>query len=97
SSLFWTAARRFARHRLSVAGLILMLVLILATAFAPYVAPYGPTKTNLREKLQPPSWEHPFGTDHFGRDVFSRMLYGGQISLKVGLSVALIACAIGTP
>ena len=97
SSLLLTAARRFARHRLSVAGLVLMLVMILATGLAPHVAPYGPTKTNLREKLQPPSWEHPFGTDHFGRDVFSRMLYGGRISLKVGLTVTLIACAVGTP
>jgi len=91
------AAQRFLRHRLAVIGVVLVTILILSAVFAPWLTDVEPAKTNLRSKLSPPSWEFPFGTDHFGRDVFTRMLHGARVSLLVGLGVVLIAAGIGTP
>jgi peptide/nickel transport system permease protein len=91
------AAAQFFRHRLAVVGVVLIALLVLSAVFAPYLTPYEPTKLNLQSKLIPPSWEFPFGTDHFGRDVLTRMLYGARISLFVGLGVVVIAAGIGTP
>jgi len=91
------AAEQFFRHRLAVAGLVIIVVMVLAALLAPYISDYQPNKPNLREKLHPPSTEFLFGTDHFGRDVFTRTLYGARVSLLVGLGVVLIAAGIGTP
>jgi peptide/nickel transport system permease protein len=91
------AAAQFFRHRLAVVGVVLIALLVLSAVFAPYLTPYEPTKLNLQSKLTPPSWEFPLGTDHFGRDVLTRMLYGARISLLVGLGVVVIAAGIGTP
>ncbi len=91
------AAEQFFRHRLAVAGLVVIAILVLAALLAPYLSGYQPNKPNLQFKLHPPSVEFPFGTDHFGRDVFTRTLYGARISLLVGLGVVLIAAGIGTP
>ena len=91
------AVQRFFRHRLAVIGVVLVALLILSAVFAPYLTDVDPTKTNLRSKLSPPTWEFPFGTDHFGRDVWTRMLHGARVSLLVGLGVVLIAAGIGTP
>lgn len=91
------AAAQFFRHRLAVAGVVLIALLVLSAVFAPYLTPYEPTKLNLQSKLTPPSWQFPLGTDHFGRDVLTRMLYGARISLLVGLGVVVIAAGIGTP
>ena len=73
--------------RFSIGGLILVSLVMIAI-FAPWIAPHSPTDTNLRIRLQAPSIEHPLGTDKFGRDVASRLIYGTQVSLpwqKVGV------------
>ena len=91
------AARQFPRNRAASVGLVLLLLVCLAAIFAPWVAPYDPVQIKLSMKLKPPSLEHLMGTDHFGRDIFSRMLYGGRTSLSVGLLVVGFAFAAGVP
>lgn len=91
------AGREFTRNRAATAGLVAMTILVVLSLLAPVISPYVPITINLREKLKPPSWEHYLGTDYFGRDVFSRLLYGGRISLTVGLLVVTFAVLIGVP
>ena len=91
------AARQFPRHRAAMIGLVLLLVVCLAAILAPGVAPYDPIQIKLGAKLKPPSFEHWLGTDHFGRDIFSRLLYGGRTSLTVGLLVVGFAFCLGVP
>jgi peptide/nickel transport system permease protein len=91
------AARQFPRHRAAMVGLICLALICLAAAVAPLIAPYDPVRISLSAKLQPPSLAHVMGTDHFGRDVFSRLLYGGRTSLTVGLLVVGFAFALGVP
>jgi peptide/nickel transport system permease protein len=88
--------RRFMRHHLAVAGFVVLVLLGLSALFAPLVAPYDPDALSTSEKLQNPSAEHWFGTDDVGRDIFSRVLYGGRISLVIGLSATAVALAVGT-
>jgi peptide/nickel transport system permease protein len=90
-------ARQFPRHRAAVAGLIFLVIICLASLLAPWIAPYDPIRIALSAKLQSPSFEHLLGTDHFGRDVFSRLLYGGRTSLSVGLLVVGFAFVLGVP
>jgi peptide/nickel transport system permease protein len=78
-------------------GLICLALICLAAALAPWIAPYDPVQIKLAAKLKPPSFEHWMGTDHFGRDVFSRLLYGGRTSLSVGLLVVGFAFVMGVP
>jgi peptide/nickel transport system permease protein len=83
-------------RRPSVAiGLAIFAVLVLAAVLAPYVAPYSPNKLSIIHRLQSPSGEHLFGTDEFGRDVFSRAIYAGRVSLSVGLGVAVLSSLFG--
>ncbi|MBO8141070.1 MAG: ABC transporter permease [Firmicutes bacterium] len=91
-----TAWRRFSRHRLAVAGAILLVALAAVSVAAPWLAPYEPDAQNWRERLQAPSLRHPFGTDHVGRDVLSRVLFGGRLSLASGLLPVLLGGAAGT-
>ncbi len=91
------AARQFPRNRAAMVGFVILLLICLAAAFAPYIAPYDPIQIKLAMKLKPPSLQHLMGTDHFGRDVFSRMLYGGRTSLSVGLLVVGFAFILGVP
>lgn len=91
------AIRQFTRNRAAVAGLVTLTVLVLVSLLAPLVAPYDPVEIRLADKLQPPSRAHLLGTDYFGRDVLSRVLYGGRISLAVGVLVVTVAMAIGVP
>lgn len=91
---------RFRRHRLAVGGMVVLLVIILACALAPIVAPYDPIAINKDEtgaiiKNAPPSFQFIMGTDNIGRDVFSRLLYAGRISLLIAFVVTLIAETIG--
>jgi peptide/nickel transport system permease protein len=74
---------------------VVLLVITFAAVFAPLVAPYNPTRQDFRVELQPPSREHVMGTDEFGRDVFSRVIWGGRASLAAGSVAASIALAIG--
>lgn len=92
-SRFW---RRFSRHRLAVLGCIVLLILIFAAVTAPWVAPYPPYQIDVKAIKQPPSAAHWLGTDGAGRDVLSRLIYAGRVSLSVGLIAAGIAITIGT-
>lgn len=86
----------FKKNKLAWVGLILLGLLIIIAAFAPLVAPYDPLQQNIVARLEPPSAEHWLGTDSFGRDVLSRIIYGARISLFVGFAAVLIAAVIGT-
>lgn len=90
------ALRRFLRHRLAVVGLAILLLAVLAAIFAGPLAGQDPNKINLSGVRQPPSAEHWLGTDDSGRDVFSRLLHAGRVSLAVGFAAALFACTLGT-
>src|SRR5262245_54564909 len=83
-------AEHFIRHLRAVLGLVLTAFMPFSAAFAPLLTSYDPNKPNLKAKLEPPSVEFPRGTDHFGRDVLARMLYGARVSLLVGLGVVVI-------
>ena len=87
--------RRFCRNRLAVAGLVVLVLFVLSAVFAPLITDYDPNRNNLRERNQPPSREHPLGTDDMGRDILARTLYGGRISLSVGLVSVGISLSIG--
>lgn len=96
-SLWWDAARRFARNRLSMISLIVVLGVIVMALFANVLAPEGYDAQDFDQTWQFPSWEHPLGTDPFGRDVLTRIIYGARISLAVGFITNLVALAIGLP
>ncbi len=87
--------RRFMRHRPAMAAIILLSFIVTVSAFAPVFAPYPYDQIDLRAAGQPPSPEHPLGTDRVGRDILSRTLYGGQVSLLVGVGATTIAVVIG--
>jgi peptide/nickel transport system permease protein len=92
----WTdVRRRFLRSRTGVAGAIVLLIVVLAALFASRIAPYSPTRQDFRVERQPPSLQHLMGTDEFGRDVFSRVIWGAQTSLEAGAVAATIALVIG--
>lgn len=87
--------RRLLRNRLAMIGLFIVIVLLLVTVFADYIAPYGYEEMDLRNKFAPLSWEHPFGTDNMGRDIFSRVIYGGRISLLVAVAALIMSLIVG--
>jgi peptide/nickel transport system permease protein len=89
------AARFLRRNPLLCIGLAIVGSMVLAALFAPFIAPYDPLKLNLDALFQPPSFSHPFGADGYGRDVFSRMLYGARVSLWVGFVSVGISVGIG--
>jgi len=76
-------------------GAAMMLVLVLAAIFAPVVAPYDPFAQDFMNTLQPPSLAHPFGTDHFGRDIFSRVIFGARIDLTIGFATTYVPFVYG--
>jgi peptide/nickel transport system permease protein len=84
------------RHPRVVVGGVLLAVLVVLSLLAPWIAPYDPIKLSVAERLRPPSAAHWFGTDAYGRDVLTRTLYGGRISLVIALSVAVLSTTIGT-
>jgi len=90
-ALVW---RRFRRHPGAVGGSIVFGLIVLVVILAG-LSPYDPNASNMPERLQPPSWQHPMGTDALGRDFMTRVLYGGRVSLSVGLMVVAIAMGIG--
>ena len=93
--------RRILAHKGIILGCFLLLIIILMAALAPVLAPHDPYHQVLLNRLKPPfwmtggSWTHPLGTDHLGRDYLSRLMYGAQISLLIGLATALISGCIG--
>jgi peptide/nickel transport system permease protein len=94
-SLAGAALRRFLTYRAAAGGAVILLVLVLAAVFAPLLTPYDYAKISPLDAYSPPSLAHPMGTDKFGRDVFTRVLYGGRISLTVGLIATAIGGCIG--
>ena len=92
----WAVAwQRFCRHRIALAGLAVLAVIVGSAIFAPAVTSYSPTDLDPDHSLAPPSRQHIFGTDDLGRDEFARVVYGGRISLLVGLTAMLVGSAIG--
>jgi peptide/nickel transport system permease protein len=96
-SLWSNAFRRFRQNRGAVIGLGVLLFMVLVAIFAPWIATHDPVSQELRNNLSPPSAEHWFGTDQFGRDIYSRVVYGARISLRVGLIAVGIAGLVGIP
>ena len=92
-SLVW---RRFRHHPGAIAGSIILGVLVLAVLLAP-LSPYDPELSDMPSRLEPPSLQHPFGTDALGRDLLTRCLYGGRISMAVGLLVVVVTLLLGVP
>jgi peptide/nickel transport system permease protein len=92
--------RRFRRHRLALAGMVVLAVMIGAAIAAPLVAPYDPNAQDRQlarfGEPAPPSWAHPFGSDNLGRDYLSRTIYGARISLVVGFLSTAVAIVVGT-
>lgn len=88
--------RKFCKNKLALAGLMITVIMGLIALFAPLIATQDPLEMVAYDRLQAPSAEHWFGTDTFGRDLFSRVVYGARVSMGVGLSVGLLAMAAGT-
>jgi peptide/nickel transport system permease protein len=89
--------RRFRQNRMAVVGLVVIVILALTAIFAPWIAPYGISERarGAGAYRASPSWHHLFGTDTIGRDVFSRVVYGARVSLKIGLVATLMSLGIG--
>ena len=91
----WKFVKRLFREKpLGAAGAVICLIFLFCGIFADVLAPYGMNEIKLSNRLKPPSWDHPFGTDNLGRDMLSRNLYGAQISVIIGLSAATLATFI---
>jgi len=91
----WQVVRLLAARKTVLASLFVLAVLVGAAALAPWLSPYDPFKLSIMNRLQAPGAAHWFGTDDFGRDVFSRVLYGGRLSLTVGFLVVLLSSVLG--
>lgn len=94
---FWrTTLQRLLRHPVGRIGLIIVIILVIMAVFGPSLSPYDPNAMDFTNRFSPPTLDHPFGTDDFGRDTFSRILYGARISLMVGVIAVGIAGTVGT-
>ena len=92
-------ARRFIRNKGAVVGMCVVVVLVFLALFADVLFDYETqiAGMNAKQRLLGCSWEHPFGTDEYGRDLFARLLYGTKYSLAIGVSATLITALIGIP
>ena len=98
ASPWWVqAGRRLLRNPSAVVGLALLLIMIFLAVFAPLIAPYGPNSIDVFNLNALPSGSHWFGTDNLGRDIFTRCLYGGRVSLPAAFAVVLIGFCVGAP
>lgn len=95
TGLWWTLRDLFRRRSAQIGGLI-VLTLVLLAVLAPWLAPYDPYAINVKDRLQPPSLTHPFGTDDLGRDLFSRVIYGARTTIQTGVVVVFIAASLGS-
>jgi peptide/nickel transport system permease protein len=95
TSLWQESFRRFTKHRLAMVGAVVLFTMVVAVVAGPFIYRVPIDEIDFKSKLQSPSWTHPFGTDDLGQDVLARMLYGGRISLAVGIASMLIAISIG--
>ncbi|HOB41247.1 MAG: nickel transporter permease [Limnochordia bacterium] len=94
-SQFRRIMKQLLRNRRAVVGGIVLLIIVFMAILAPYVTTHDPVKQNIRNQLQPPSREHFFGTDQFGRDIYSRVIYGARLSLRVGFLAISFALVVG--
>jgi peptide/nickel transport system permease protein len=90
------AWRRFRRHRLAVASGVILIAMVLAILFGTTLWTVPINDIDFAARLEGPSWQHPFGTDDLGQDLMARMIYGGRISLAVGLAAMFVAVSVGT-
>ncbi len=96
ASLWRDALRRFRRHRLAMIGTTVVLVMVVAVVAGPLAWRLPVNEIDFKQKLKGPTWSHPLGTDDLGQDLLARVLYGGRISLAVGVAAMLIAISLGT-
>jgi peptide/nickel transport system permease protein len=96
SSLIWQTVRRLLRNRAFVIGGIIVLSVAAVALCADWIAPYNPLRSNVRARMQPPGALYWLGTDHFGRDILSRIIFGARISLMIGLLTVIATGVFGT-
>ena len=87
----------FRRNRLALAGIIIVITVVVVAFLAPLIQMHDPLQQDISNRLQPPNWEHFFGTDHLGRDVWSRIVHGSRVALLVGIIAVGIGIIFGTP
>ena len=99
---YWqTSLRRLLRRRTAIFGLAVVVLVLFAAAFAPWLTPFDPLEQDINQRLKDPGWRnaagqmHPLGTDHLGRDILARVIFGSRIALVVGLSAVLISGVLG--
>jgi len=92
AALTW---RHFRRHRPAMISVVIIAILALSAIFAPRLSPWNPEKTDLDNLLAPPSWQHLMGTDELGRDLLTRIMYGGRVSLSIGVMAMALAVIVG--
>jgi len=95
-SPLWRSARHYLRHPGFSVGLAILIVLSIVAMAAPLIAPHGPTETDLMKTLEHPSAEHWLGTDQYGRDILSRLIWGTRISLEVAFAVVALSLTLGS-
>lgn len=95
NSLSMRSFHKLISNRLAMFGLVFLVLIIAACMLAPVLTPYDPMALNPKEKLAPMSWEHPLGTDQLGRDLFSRILYGGRLTIGIALTSAILSSLLG--
>ncbi|WP_036225155.1 ABC transporter permease [Mesoaciditoga lauensis] len=93
---FFTIMRRIRKNKMAIFGTYIVLAFVGIAIFAPWISPYNPTAQDYTVSLQGPTWAHPFGTDIYGRDVLSRVIYGARISLGISFVAVLVSVIIGT-
>ncbi|MFW6422039.1 MAG: ABC transporter permease, partial [Candidatus Bipolaricaulota bacterium] len=93
--MLYEVGQRLLRHRLALIGLAIVILLLALAIFAPFIAPHPPNEQDLLNRFGPPSLEHPFGTDSYGRDIFSRVIHGTRISFYIGSVAVGISSIIG--
>ncbi len=94
-SQFWYISHRFMKHKVAFAALIILIVVVVLCLGASIFAPYDFAKQHLADRLQMPSWQHIMGTDNFGRDIYTRILYGGRNSLLISLFSCIFTAVVG--
>jgi len=99
---YWlTTLKRLARRRTALFGLAVVVIVLLGATFAPLLSPFDPLEQDINQRLKEPGWRnaegqaHPLGTDHLGRDILARVIFGSRIALVVGLSAVLISGVLG--
>jgi peptide/nickel transport system permease protein len=96
NKLWYLTLRQFLRHKMAVFGMMMMTLIVVAVVFVDRIMPYDPETPDLANMLSPPSLTHLLGTDELGRDLLTRTLYGGRVSLIVGVFAMLVAVTLGT-